>query len=66
MVRRGKAFRKLSPELRKKVFDYVDGFPISLEEAKEVRLDLMDERKAYATAHTSTAFEGNSFNLCEH
>jgi hypothetical protein len=62
----GKALGKLSPELRKMVFDDVDDFPISLEEAKEVRLVLMEERKAYGATHTSTAFEGNTFNLCEH
>jgi hypothetical protein len=37
-----------------------------MEEAKEVWLKLMDERKAYVATHTSTAFEGNAFNLCEH
>jgi hypothetical protein len=66
MAKRGKGIGKLPPELQKKVFEEVDGFPISLEEAKEARLRLMDERKAYVTTHTSTTFVGNTFNLCEH
>ena len=65
MMRDGKALGKLSAELRKNICEDVDDFPISLEEAKEARLRLMEERKAYVTTH-STAFEGNKFNLCEH
>jgi hypothetical protein len=66
MMRDGKALGKLSAELRKCIREDVDEFPISLEEAKEARLRLMEERKAYVTTHTSTAFEGNKFSLCEH
>ncbi len=66
LAKRGKGIAKLPPELQKKVFEEFDGFPISLEEAKEARLRLIDERKAYVTTHTSTTFVGNTFNLCEH
>lgn len=52
---------KLSAKLRNKVFGGVDEFRISLEEVKQARLWLMDERKAYETTHKSTAFEGNTF-----
>jgi hypothetical protein len=65
-ARSGKALAKLSAELKYKIFDDVEEFPIGMEEAKKVRLKLMHERKAYVTTHTSTAFEGNTFNLCEH
>jgi hypothetical protein len=65
-ARSGKALAKLSPELRDKVCEDVENFPINMEEAKEERLKLMDERKAYVTTHASTAFEGNTFSLCEH
>lgn len=66
MMRDGKALGKLSAELRKTICEDVDEFLISLEEAKEARLRLMEERKSYVTTHTSTAFEGNKFSLCEH
>jgi hypothetical protein len=64
--RSGKALAKLSAELKEKVFEDVEDFPISMKEAKEMRLKLMDERKVYVTTHTDTAFQGNTFNLCEH
>jgi hypothetical protein len=66
MEKSGKGFAKLSSELRDMIFEDVEEFPIGMEEAKEVRLKLMDERKAYVTTHTETAFEGNTFSLCEH
>lgn len=57
---------KLPLELRDEVFDGVEGdFPIGLEEAKEFRLKLMDERKAFVDRHDE-AFQGSEFSLCEH
>ena len=61
----GKALGLLSPELTDKVFDSVDDFPISMEEAKETRLRLMDERKRYVVQNVQ-AFEQHEFSLCEH
>lgn len=66
MMRDGKALGKLSAELRKNICENVDDLPISLEEAKDARLRIMDERKMYTTTHTSTGFEGNKFSFCEH
>jgi len=61
----GKALGKLSPELKDKVFESVDDFPISMEEAKEIRLRLMEERKKYVVQNVR-AFESHEFSLCEH
>lgn len=57
--------KKLPAELRDKVIDHVDEFPITLREAKEFRLDLMAERKGFVKQHGDT-FLGSKFNLCEH
>lgn len=42
-----------------------DGFLMGLERAKELRLELMEERKGFVTRN-SEAFESESFSLCEH
>jgi len=56
---------KLATELQDKVFEDVDDFPIGLDEAKEIRLKLMDERKEFVVRQTK-GFEGVTFSLCEH
>jgi hypothetical protein len=61
----GEALGMLSAELKDKVYQAVDDFPIGMEEAKEIRLKLMDERKSYVMDQTRS-FEKNEFNLCEH
>ena len=62
----GTGLDRLPPELWDEVFDGVrDDFPISLEEAKDLRLKLMDERKAFVISHDE-AFQGQEFSLCEH
>jgi hypothetical protein len=61
----GKAMGKLSTELKDKVFGDVEDFPIGMDEAKELRLKLMEERKEYAIAG-GRAFEKKVFSLCEH
>lgn len=63
--KRGDGLAKLSNELKDKVFQSVDDFPIGMEEAKEIRLELMDERGRYA-AEQKLAFEQVEFSLCEH
>ena len=60
------ALDKLPQELRDEVFGEVkDGFPIGLEEAKELRAELMEERKGFELKHES-AFKSLEFSLCEH
>jgi hypothetical protein len=61
-----KALGKASQELGEQVFDEVEGWPMSIEEAKEVRLRLMDERKTFVSQHTKIAFGGMAFSLYEH
>jgi hypothetical protein len=59
------ALGKLSAELNQKIFEDVEDFPIGMEEAKEVRSRLMEERGRYVV-HQGEHFEKNTFFLCEH
>ena len=43
----------------------VDTFPVTLEKAKEQRLDLMKERKYHQDAQEKT-WQERTFFLCEH
>jgi len=56
--------RKLPPELRDLVFDWVDD-PMPLEEAKVHRQKSMDERKFIMNNVNEIVFE-REFSLCEH
>lgn len=56
---------QLPLELKKEVVANVEDFPISLEEAKRLRLELMEERKGYG-AIQDKEFQSTTFNLCEH
>ncbi|KDR70069.1 hypothetical protein GALMADRAFT_76694 [Galerina marginata CBS 339.88] len=51
-------------ELQDHILQDVD-FPISLKKAKELRLELMEERKQFVVNH-GAAFENSTFSLCEH
>lgn len=44
----------LPPELYERVVDAVDDFPISLDDAKEIREDLMEERKAFVDSENES------------
>lgn len=55
----------LPPELKKQVLDDVDDFPITLEEAKKIREELMDERKAFVK-DVNNLLESEEFSFCEH
>ena len=59
------ALGKLSAELKDKVFEEVDDFPIGIDEAKEHRLDLMRERRRLVRK-LSKSFYKSGFCLCEH
>jgi len=52
-------------ELQDHILDGVE-FPISLEEAKTLRLDLMEERKVFVVANNEVFAESATFSLCEH
>lgn len=56
---------ELPPELMAQVVDGVDDFPISLEEAKEVREQLMEERKAFVE-EVDQEMQYETFSFCEH
>jgi hypothetical protein len=55
----------LPAELQTQVFDGVEDFPVSMKEAKELRLELMEERRGFVVA-IERNFENNYFSLCEH
>jgi len=59
-----KGDRQVLVELQDHILEDVD-FPFSLQEAKTLRLELMEERKAFVLGH-GKAFEGSTFSLCEH
>ena len=60
-----KALGKLPNELADRVVDEVSDFPISLQEAKELRLDVLEERKAYAN-DVDADLKTLTFSFCEH
>lgn len=56
---------KLSAELKENIINSVEDFPIGMDKAKEIRLQLMEERKGYS-AKQNAMFRAPSFALCEH
>jgi len=55
--------RNLPPELTKEVTDKVDDWPMSLNEARELRLELMKERTVFRETVEKNMDE---YNFCEH
>jgi hypothetical protein len=51
--------------LQELIVGNVEEFPISMEEAKELRKELMRERKAFVRT-VNDGFEMDTFSLCEH
>ena len=58
-------FQTLPVELQNEIISNVAEFPISIEEAKELRLELMEERKVFVRRHDQE-FMSETFSLCEH
>lgn len=57
---------RLPQELKDKVLaDLEDDFPITMQEAKEYREELMEERKRFEISHKGS-FESVEISLCEH
>lgn len=52
-------------EVVDQIVNEVDDFPISLEEAKELRLELMEERKVFVD-EVDKEIEFSTFFFCEH
>jgi len=64
-IRGQELFRILPTELQNEIIRKVEEFPISIEEAKELRLELMEERKVFVQKHDQK-FASETFSLCEH
>ena len=64
-VRFEEVLNKLPQELVMGVMSDLGEFPIGMEEAKEIRLKLMEERRAYVE-HVGREFESETFSFCEH
>ena len=56
---------ELPPELVDNILDQAGDSPITLEEAKELRLELMTERTAFVDK-VNNDYEQETFNFCEH
>ena len=56
----------IPPEITNHIISLVDGFPVSMEVAKEQRLELMEERKNFLAEHQEDFENKNTFSLCEH
>lgn len=56
---------ELPPELRNQVMTEVRDFPISLEEAKKLREELMDERRTFVR-DVEYMYREEEFSFCEH
>ncbi|KAF5323961.1 hypothetical protein D9611_008229 [Ephemerocybe angulata] len=59
------ALTNLPNELKVQIFSGVEGFPIGMDEAKEQRELLMEERKSFVVSHQAQ-FAGGIISLCEH
>ena len=64
-VKSARVMNALPAELQEEVIRAVEDFPISMKEAKELRLQLMEERKKFVVNQTE-AFMAGEFSLCEH
>ena len=64
MVRGLDRVAKPPPELANNIVDQAGDFPISLNEAKQLRLGLMDERTAYVD-EVNEEFERDTFSFCK-
>ncbi|KAM3424135.1 hypothetical protein BST61_g11319 [Cercospora zeina] len=55
----------LPPELAEQVVESTGDLPFEVEEAKKIRLDLMEERKMFVQ-DVDTRFQQETFSFCEH
>ncbi|EIM84073.1 uncharacterized protein STEHIDRAFT_140990 [Stereum hirsutum FP-91666 SS1] len=60
-----KSFGKLPIEVGMQIGNLVDDWPIGMEEAKKMREELMDERRAFVD-NNNFWFSSTTFSLCEH
>ncbi|KXS95124.1 hypothetical protein AC578_2878 [Pseudocercospora eumusae] len=63
---RGSLTQRLPVELADQVIDNVDDFPLTLEEAKEIRERLMHERRRFFDSTMRESFGDGGYSFCEH
>lgn len=56
---------KLSAELQEDLVNNIEHFTIGMDKAKQIRLELIEERKNYSVKQNEL-FEAPEFSLCEH
>ena len=64
-IRDSERLARLPKEVMDQIVEEVDDFPISLDEAKELRLELMEERKVYVD-EVNENIQSETFFFCEH
>lgn len=64
-IRNSERLARLPKEMVNQVVEDVEDFPISLKEAKELRLNLMEERKVYVE-EVNEDIQSSTFFFCEH
>ena len=64
-IRDSERLAGIPQEVVDQIVDDVDDFPISLEEAKELRLELMEERKVFVD-EVDRDIQSSTFFFCEH
>jgi hypothetical protein len=57
---------KLSPEISEHIYDKVEDFPLGIEQAKQVRAELMAERGAHRDDKRAGYYADESYCFCEH
>ena len=60
------AIGDLPRELQDQVFQKVEEFPFGMQEAKALRLELMEERKQFVVDAGDVFKNRQTFSLCEH
>ena len=64
-IRDSERLASIPKEVVDQIVDDVDDFPISLEEAKGLRLELMEERKVFVD-EVDKDIQSSTFFFCEH
>ena len=57
---------KLPTEISEQIYNEVEDFPLGIEQAKEVRAELMAERGAHNDSIASGEYSGETYCFCEH
>ncbi len=66
LISNSSVFAKLPVELREKIVQDVRDFPISMERAKQLREELVTERKAFVVDYQTGNFNSTNLSFCEY